>query len=111
MHSSTIATGRAASRRPEKSVGAVSAIANWRELPLLQVRAASQILGLSTASVYGLAHAGRLKLKRLAGRTLVETKSLVEVIDSATDWTPSPRGAAAVAKRSARARQSWSGET
>ncbi len=40
------------------------------------------------ASLYRLAHDGRLKLKKLEGRTLVETKSLIAVVESANDWTP-----------------------
>jgi hypothetical protein len=55
------------------------------------VQAASQLLGLSTASIYRLAGDGQLKLKRLGGRTLVETDGIVRTLESAEDWTPSAR--------------------
>lgn len=88
-------------RRPS---GAVS---NWRDLPLLRMKDASEILGLSVASLYRLAHDGRLKLKKLEGRTLVETKSLIAVVESASDWTPATRTAKATEARKTHAAASW----
>ena len=86
---------------------AASGIANWRDLPLLRMKAASEILGLSVASLYRLAHEGRLKLKKLEGRTLVETKSLIAVVESASDWTPATRTAKATEARQSRAQALW----
>ena len=80
---------------------------HWRDTPLIRMRDASEILGLSVASLYRLAHEGKLVLKKLEGRTLVETRSLIEVADSASDWTPSTRTAAAISKRATRSKDSW----
>jgi hypothetical protein len=71
------------------------------------MKTASEILGLSPASLYRLAHDGRLKLKKLEGRTLVETKSLIAVVESASDWTPATRTAKANEARKAQAAASW----
>ncbi|MGU3358890.1 hypothetical protein ACLBWX_01010 [Methylobacterium sp. M6A4_1b] len=65
---------------------------------------ASRIAGVSEGSLYRAAEEGRLKLVRLAGRTLVETESLKAFIASAQPWTPSDRGAAGRAKRAEAAR-------
>jgi|tagenome__1003787_1003787.scaffolds.fasta_scaffold20955392_7 hypothetical protein len=51
---------------------------SWRDLPFQTMQAASKNSGLSTASLYRLSHAGRLTLLRLAGRTMVETSSLID---------------------------------
>lgn len=80
---------------------------SWRDAPFLRMKNASEILGLSVASLYRLAHDGRLKLKKLEGRTLVETKSLIAVVESASDWTPAPKTTKATEARRARSAVSW----
>ncbi len=80
---------------------------HWRDTPLIRMRDASEILGLSVASLYRLAHDGKLVLKKLEGRTLVETRSLIEVADSASDWAPDGRTKNAVHARQQRAAASW----
>lgn len=74
---------------------------NWRDRPLTSMQTAAAISGVSTASLYRFASEGKLTLKSLAGRTLVETTSLVALIDGAEPWTPSSqtRGAVAARKR------------
>jgi hypothetical protein len=76
----------------------------WRDRPLQTMQIASEIAGLSVAALYRAAGEDRLKLRRLEGRTLVETSSLIELIEAAASWTPSNRGAAARAKRAKVAR-------
>lgn len=71
----------------------------WRDRPLLPLKIASEIAGVSVASLYRFADEGRLKFRQLAGRTLVDTKSLVALTDSAADWAPQSRGKEARAKR------------
>ena len=82
---------------------------DWRNSAYLPVSHASEIAGISTTSLYNLNGAGRLEFKRLAGRTLVTTKSLIALLDSAEDWTPSDRGQHARRARTERARASWEG--
>ena len=44
----------------------------WRDRPLLQLKTASEIAGVSPASLYRFSDEGRLKLRELGGRTLVD---------------------------------------
>lgn len=71
----------------------------WRERPLLPLKTASEVAGVSPSSLYRFSDEGRLKLRELAGRTLVDTQSLIALIDSAADWSPRNRGAEARARR------------
>ncbi|SFZ86679.1 hypothetical protein SAMN02983003_3873 [Devosia enhydra] len=80
---------------------------DWRSRPLQNMNAACEIAGLSAASLYRAQAEGRLEFKRLGGRTMVPTDSLIRFMESAEPWTPSQQGAAARAKRSARAAQNW----
>ncbi|SFK79558.1 hypothetical protein SAMN05444581_12145 [Methylocapsa palsarum] len=79
----------------------------WSERPLVPLQLASQVSGISSTSIYRMASQGRLVLRRVAGRVLVETPGLVKLIGSAEPWAPSDRGKAARAKRSELARASW----
>lgn len=79
----------------------------WRDRPLLPLKVASEIVGVSAGSLYRFADEGRLKLRTLAGRTLVDTKSLIALVDTAPDWTPRPFGKEARAKRAELARSAF----
>ncbi|WP_156752770.1 hypothetical protein [Mesorhizobium sp. WSM3873] len=81
----------------------------WRQRPFLPLITAAELLGLSPSSLYRLESERRLTFNRLGGRTLVTVGSLITLIDSADDWTPSDRGSAARAKRQERARAGWAG--
>ncbi|WP_417578592.1 hypothetical protein [Pelagibacterium sp.] len=80
---------------------------NWRARPLLPIKMAANIAGVSPASLYRAQTDGSIEFKRLAGRTLVTTQSLVAMIDGAEPWTPSDRGAHGRAARTERARAAW----
>lgn len=58
----------------------------WRDRSLLQLKLASEVAGVSPATLYKFAGEGKLKLRELGGRTLVDVKSLIALIDSANDW-------------------------
>jgi len=79
----------------------------WQQIPHQTMQNAGRLAGLSPASLYRYAAEGRLKLRRLAGRTLVDTQSLIALIDSAEEWTPSSRTEKARATRVERARAAW----
>jgi predicted DNA-binding transcriptional regulator AlpA len=79
----------------------------WRDRPFLPLLSAAELLGLSPSSLYRLETEGKLRFRRLGGRTLVAVDTIVALIDTADDWAPSERGAAARAKRSERARERW----
>ena len=78
-----------------------------QDRPFQTMQNGATIAGLSTASLYKFASEGRLILKRLGGRTLVETGSLIALMDAAEDWVPSDRTGKAVAKRIEQSRAGW----
>ena len=71
----------------------------WKMQPFLRLQDAARIAGISVASIYRFAGQERLQLRKLAGRTLVETQSFITLIESAEKWSPSTRGKEARAKR------------
>lgn len=76
----------------------------WQKRPHLRMDVAADVTGLSRTTIYRLASEGRLKLRRLAGRVVVETPGVLTLVANAESWTPGNRGAAARAKRSEAAR-------
>lgn len=76
----------------------------WRECINVTMQDAARIKGCSVASIYKLGSEGRLRLKRDAGRVLVDVQSLIADSERALDWQPSQRTQAARAKRQALAR-------
>jgi hypothetical protein len=87
--------------RPARRVGLGIAETRWQDRAMLSLQLAAEIAGISVASLYRAAGEGRLTFRRLEGRTVVETASLVELLNAAEVWTPSERGKEARAKRSA----------
>jgi hypothetical protein len=80
----------------------------WRERALITLSNASAVGGISISRLYEFEKEGRLRFRRLGGRTLLEVRSLIALIDSLPQWTPqTKRTEAAVMARSARAGQQW----
>jgi hypothetical protein len=102
------ATTRAARRPRQSAIPQATPSFNsgipWRERVNVTMQDAARIKGCSVASVYKLGREGRLKLKRDAGRTLVDVQSLIADSERIPDWSPSHRNQAACAKRQALAR-------
>lgn len=88
------ATAQKRSREPE-----IRTEIHWRDRPYQQLGAASEIAQISEGALYRAEKEGELTFVRLAGRTLVETASLIAFLNRAQPWTPSDRGAAARARR------------
>lgn len=76
----------------------------WQHTTFLPLKRAGEIAGLSPASLYAYQKDGRVEFKRLGGRTLVTTKSIIALLETAEEWTPLDRGSAGRAKRIERAR-------
>ncbi|WP_342110517.1 hypothetical protein [Methylobacterium sp. SI9] len=76
----------------------------WQKRPHLRMDVAGDVTGLSRTTIYRLASEGRLKLKRIAGRVVVDTAGILILVENAEPWRPGKRGAAARAKRSIAAR-------
>ena len=81
----------------------------WRDRPLLPLLTASEIAGVSPSSLYALADQGRLRFRQLAGRTLVDTESLIALLNSAEPWVRRNLGDQAREKRKAVARAAMQG--
>ena len=81
----------------------------WRDRPFLQLKAASEIAGVSVTTLYRFSDAGSLKLREFGGRTLVDTPSFIALIATAKAWTPKDRGKEARAKRKEIARAALQG--
>lgn len=96
--SATLRKGSPASQRLPRDPKSPAEI-HWRDRPYQQLGAASEITQISEAALYKAEKEGELTFVRLAGRTLVETASLIAFLDRAQPWTPSDRGAAARARR------------
>lgn len=71
----------------------------WQSRPYLRMDVTAEVTGLSRSTIYRLASAGRLTLRRLAGRVVVETGGVLTLVETAEPWRPGTRGAAARAKR------------
>jgi hypothetical protein len=97
------------SRSAEKQPAIAVPQTPWRERPLQTMKVAAELCGVSIASLYRFSDEGRLTLRRLGGRTLVETKSLIALVDSAAAWTPYDRGKEARAARKTAARAALQG--
>lgn len=95
---------KTATSAPRQTATAVAALVPWHERPFVTIQLASEVSGVSPTSIYRFAGEGRLTLRRLAGRVLVETPGLVKLIESAEPWTPSDQGKAARERRSEMAR-------
>jgi hypothetical protein len=54
----------------------------WRERAFLQLKAASEIAGVSVTTLYRFSDAGSLKLREFGGRTLVDTPSFIALLDT-----------------------------
>ncbi len=94
-----------ASPTPAHTAGLIRASSvPWQARPLTSLQTAGALVGVSVASLYKFAAEGRLVFKRLGGRTLVETSSLVDLIGRVEDWSPSAHTAAATKARVERAR-------
>ena len=81
--------------------------APWWQKPFHRVKSTADLLGCSSTQVYRLAGEGHLVMKRLAGRVVIETSSIVNLAQVAEDWTPSTRGEAGRRKRSELAAERW----
>jgi excisionase family DNA binding protein len=90
-------TSRARARVPVP-VGTASA-PPWQDRPYQTVKYAAELTGRSKPSIYTLIHAQELRAVRLAGKTLIETRSLIAFLDQARRWRPD-RDRVAAANRS-----------
>jgi hypothetical protein len=68
---------------PRHSAGIGITETRWQDRPMLSMQLASELSALSVASVYRASDDKRLVLRKLYGRTLVVTSSLIDLLNSA----------------------------
>lgn len=81
----------------------------WRQRAFVNLKLGGEVLGVSSTSIYRLAGQGKLILKRVAGRVVLDTTSVVALVDAAEDWSPSDRGSAGRKRRNELAQARWQG--
>lgn len=81
--------------------------ASWRDTAFLSLQRAAHVLGISVASLYRLEQSGKVKFRRLAGRTLVKTDGVIALESADEPWTASQAGSAARVKRAELAANGW----
>ena len=69
------------------SIATIHEIA-WQALPFQPVGRTAAITGRSPAHVYALLKSGTLRAVKLAGKTLITTESIVELLAGAQPWSP-----------------------
>ena len=80
----------------------------WKEREFLTMQVASEIVGVSPATLYVYAKKGTLNLEKFLGRTVVRPYELMALLDKQTrPWSPSDRNRHAVAARERRASELW----
>lgn len=82
---------------------------HWSQRPLLSIKVAAELLGVSRSGVYRLEAADKLSFAKIGGRTVVRVASLVSYLESIEDWTSSHQGAAGRKAAAERAAQEWQG--
>ena len=93
--------------QPSNSQPRKSETIPWDQRPHLRMTVTTDVTGLSPTTIYRLAAEGKLTLRRIAGRVVVETPGVVALVQSAEPWKPGNRGGAARAKRAEAVRASW----
>ena len=79
----------------------------WRDRPFLSIQNAAELCACSAAKLYGMEKAGLLTFKRLGGKTLIATPSLIAYLDTAEAWVPSKRAEKATAAARKASASAW----
>jgi excisionase family DNA binding protein len=59
----------------------------WFQKPVLPLRVASEVLGVSRSSLYRLQASGKLTFSRIGGKTVVRTSSVTAYLEAIEDWS------------------------
>lgn len=62
----------------------------WAQKPVLPLRVASEVLGVSRSTLYRLQAGGKLTFSRVGGKTVIRTASVIAYLEAIEDW-PSPK--------------------
>lgn len=80
---------------------------HWSQRPLLPIKTAAELLGVSRSSIYRLESAGHLAFSKIGHRTVVRTASLLRYLENVEDWSSSEQGAAGRKAAAERAAAEW----
>lgn len=58
----------------------------WFQKPVLPLRVASEVLGVSRSSLYRLQASGKLTFSRIGGKTVIKTASVIAYLETIEDW-------------------------
>jgi excisionase family DNA binding protein len=61
---------------------------SWRDKPAVPVTEAAELLGCSTSKVYAEVNRKTLQAVRVAGKVMILTTHIAELLDKAEPWTP-----------------------
>ena len=65
-----------------------TAAAGWSGYPYQTIKSAAAILACSTSKIYELLKDKKLEARRLNGKTVIATSSLVAMLEQAKPWEP-----------------------
>ncbi|THF59855.1 helix-turn-helix domain-containing protein [Ollibium composti] len=58
----------------------------WPQKPVLPLRVAADLLGISRSSLYRLQAGGKLTFARVGGKSVVRTPSLLAYLETIEEW-------------------------
>lgn len=61
----------------------------WNQRPLLTLRVASDLLGISRSGLYRLQANGKLTFAKVGGKTVIRTPSLIGYLETIEEWPTS----------------------
>lgn len=77
--------------RPTSPALKIGGLVPWRERPFQRIKVAAELLGVSPTKIYDLEKQGKLTLRKIDGRTVVETAGIIALVEFAEPWTPRRR--------------------
>ncbi len=69
----------------------------WAQKPLLPLRVAADLLGISRSGIYRLQASGKLTFAKVGGKTVVKTHSLIGYLETIEEWPAGEQGRGAKA--------------
>lgn len=64
----------------------MTTVTPWAQRPLLPLRVAADLLGISRSGLYRLQASGKLTFGKVGGKTVVKTSSLISYLETIEEW-------------------------
>lgn len=75
----------------------MTTVTPWAQKPLLPLRVAADLLGISRSGLYRLQASGKLTFAKVGGKTVVKTPSLIDYLETIEEWPVGERACGAKA--------------